>query len=251
MQVWFFDRRYASAVIIGIQRGGDVREEEKTGRICLKRLFLALYIPYAVNIPLAACVWEEGFGRRSGLARPSGQGLLAVGLACTWLWLDGLYNTMPRKKDFFCLMAGDHQWKAAGVLCSARMGSLPKTADPFMAVSQGVPGSYMNQRVLWINGISAQSCCLSCCGTESCAYFFHSLCPAGGSNSILMLLAMWIPGLNLGGSAHAMRISPRGIRILPKLQGNPVRQVRAQSQICSTGIRCFWFTGWGSGTAVF
>ena len=76
-------------------------KKKKTGRICLKRLFLALYIPYAVNIPLAACVWAGGIWPPEGAVSPAVRtGLLAVGLACTWLvWM--AYNIMPRKKDFF------------------------------------------------------------------------------------------------------------------------------------------------------
>ena len=60
-------------------------KKKKTGRICLKRLFLALYIPYAVNIPLAACVWAGGIWPPEGAVSPAVRtGLLAVGLREHW-----------------------------------------------------------------------------------------------------------------------------------------------------------------------
>ncbi len=76
-------------------------KKRRTGSSCLKRLFLAFYIPYAVNIPLAAYVWAGGIWPPEGALAPAVRTvLLAAGLACTWLvWM--AYNIMPEKKDSY------------------------------------------------------------------------------------------------------------------------------------------------------
>lgn len=127
-------------------------KKKKTGRICLKRLFLALYIPYAVNIPLAAYVWAGGIWPPEGAVSPAVRtGLLAVGLACTWLvWM--AYNIMPRKKDFFAswrvtIMEGGRS------LCYSALYGFAAQAAVLLWLYPKASRAVHDQRVLWINGI--------------------------------------------------------------------------------------------------
>ena len=179
-------------------------KKKKTGRICLKRLFLALYIPYAVNIPLAAYVWAGGIWPPEGAVSPAVRtGLLAAGLACTWLvWM--AYNIMPRKKDFFAswrvtIMEGGRS------LCYSALYGFAAQAAVLLWLYPKASRAVHDQRVLWFNGIYSAIMLFILLWNGILRIFFTSV-RLRLKYRILMLLAMWIPGLNLGVLLYAMRI---------------------------------------------
>ena len=205
-------------------------KKKKTGRICLKRLFLALYIPYAVNIPLAACVWAGGIWPPEGAVSPAVRtGLLAAGLACTWLvWM--AYNIMPRKKDFFASWRVTIMEGGRSLCYSALYGFAAQTAVLLWLYPKASRAVH-DQRVLWINGIYSAIMLFILLWNGILRIFFTSV-RLRLKYRILMLLAMWIPGLNLGVLLYAMRIVHGEYDFACYKES--VRQVRAQSQICST-----------------
>ena len=73
-------------------------KERKNGHTYLKRLFLAFYIPFAVNIPVAAYVWNMGIWPGFQTVSPPGPAarnlLLVMTLAVTWvIWM--VFQIMP------------------------------------------------------------------------------------------------------------------------------------------------------------
>ena len=79
-------------------------KERKTGHTYLKRLFLAFYIPFAVNIPVAAYVWHMGIGPGFQSVKPlvpaARNLLLVMTLAVTWvIWT--VFQIMPKRKDAY------------------------------------------------------------------------------------------------------------------------------------------------------
>lgn len=88
-----------------------------------------------------------------------------------------------------------------------------------------------DQRVLWFNGIYSAIMLFILLWNGILRIFFTSV-RLRLKYRILMLLAMWIPGLNLGVLLYAMRIVHGEYDFACYKES--VRQVRAQSQICST-----------------
>ena len=126
-------------------------KKKKTGRI-LARLFWLCTHTYTVDIRLAACVWAGGIWPAEGAVSPAVRtGLLAVGLARTWLvWM--AYNIMPRKKDFFAswrvtIMEGGRS------VCYSALYGFAAQAAVLLWLYPKASRAVHDQRVLWINGI--------------------------------------------------------------------------------------------------
>ena len=179
-------------------------KKRKTGHVCLKRLLLALYIPYAVNIPLAAYVWAGGIWPPEEALGPAVRtGLLAVGLACTWaVWM--AYSIMPQKKDSFASWRVTIMEGGRSLCYSALYGFAAQSAVLLWLYPQAARAVH-DRRVLWINGIYSGIMLFILLWNGILRIFFTSV-RLRLKYRILMLLAMWIPGLNLGVLLCVMRI---------------------------------------------
>ena len=74
----------------------------KFGHAYLKRLFLAFYIPFAVNIPLSAYAWYKGVwpGTEEMGGLPRNAALIVI-LGISWvIWM--AYQILPRKPVLCC-----------------------------------------------------------------------------------------------------------------------------------------------------
>lgn len=205
-------------------------KKRKTGRGYLKRLFLAFYIPYAVNIPLVACIWAEGIWPPGTVMGPAVRtGLLVSGLAVTWLvWI--LYNVMPKGKDEYASWRVTVMEGGRSLCYSALYGFLAQAAV-FLFLYPGAGPALHDRRMLWFNGIYAAVMLFVLLWNGILRIFFTSV-RLRLKYRLLMLLAMWIPGINLAVLLCTLRIVHGEYDFACYKES--VRQVRAQSQMCST-----------------
>lgn len=189
----------------------------KLGHTYLKRLFLALYLPFAVNIPLVAYSWH------------SGKMLLAFILAVTWvIWMT--FHIMPKRKDTYA------SWRVTVMeggrsLCYASLYGFFSQALIFLAVYPSVRERLNNDRVLWINGIYAVIMVFLLLWNGILRIFFTSR-RLRLRTRVLMVLAMWIPVVNLVVLLHAMRLVHEEYDF--ECYKQSVRCVRAESDLCRT-----------------
>ena len=152
---------------------------------------------------------QEGFGRwREPLARLCGQGFWLRGWPvpgwCGWLTI-----SCPEKKDFFAswrvtIMEGGRS------LCYSALYGFAAQAAVLLWLYPKAYRAVHDQRVLWINGIYSAIMLFILLWNGILRIFFTSV-RLRLKYRILMLLAMWIPGLNLGGSALCHENCTRGI----------------------------------------
>ena len=126
----------------------------KFGHAYLKRLFLAFYIPFAVNIPLSAYAWYKGVwpGTEEMGGLPRNAALIVIPGISWVIWM--AYQILPRKKDVFAswritVMEGGRS------LCYAALYGFCAQSVIFLKLYPGLMDRLGDSRVLWINGIYA------------------------------------------------------------------------------------------------
>lgn len=205
-------------------------EKKKIGHTYLKRLFLAFYIPFAVNIPLAAYGWAGGLWPLGKEMAPAVRtGILILGLAATWLiWM--AYNIMPRRRDQcaswrMTIMDGGRS------LC---YGALYGFLAQLLVLLLGYPRAAVyvtDRRVLWFSGIYGAAMLFILLWNGILRIFFTSI-RLRLKYRLLMVLAMWIPGVNLMVLLYALGIVHGEYDYACYKES--VRRMRAQSGLCAT-----------------
>lgn len=202
----------------------------KFGHAYLKRLFLAFYIPFAVNIPLSAYAWYKGVwpGTEEMGGLPRNAALIVIPGISWVIWM--AYQILPRKKDVFAswritVMEGGRS------LCYAALYGFCAQSVIFLKLYPGLMDRLGDSRVLWINGIYAVVMLFILLWNGILRMFLTSK-RLRLRTRILMLLAMWIPAVNLLVLLHAMRLVHEEYDF--ECYKESVRRVRAESDLCST-----------------
>ena len=130
-------------------------KERKNGHTYLKRLFLAFYIPFAVNIPVAAYVWHMGIWPGFQTVRfpgPAARNLLLVmTLAVTWvIWM--VFQIMPKRKDAYA------SWRVTIMeggrcLCYTAIYGIFVQVLVLLKVYPGLGQGLVQKKILWAGGI--------------------------------------------------------------------------------------------------
>lgn len=116
-------------------------------------------------------------------------------------------------------------------LCYTALYGFAVQAAVFWRLYPKAAPAVHDRRILWLNGIYGIIMLFILLWNGILRIFFTSV-RLRLKYRILMLLAMWIPGLNLAVLLYAMRIVHGEYDFACYKES--VRQVRAQSQICST-----------------
>ena len=130
-------------------------KERKNGHTYLKRLFLAFYIPFAVNIPVAAYVWHMGIWPGFQTVSPPGLAarnlLLVMTLAVTWvIWM--VFQIMPKRKDAYA------SWRVTIMeggrcLCYTAIYGIFVQVLVLLKVYPGLGQGLVQKKILWAGGI--------------------------------------------------------------------------------------------------
>ena len=189
----------------------------------IKRLLPAITIPIAVNMPLAAyCCHRElaSFGGRLG------------GLAC--LVLAGVlylaYNILPMWRDTYASWRVTIMEGGRSLCYSALYGAAIQLAVFFAGyplIFRFIGGS----PILWINGVFSLVMLFLLLWNGILRIFFTSR-RLGIGTRLFMVLAMWVPLVNLLVLLHALRLVHEEYDF--ECCKESVRSVRASSDLCRT-----------------
>lgn len=208
-------------------------EERKNGHTYLKRLFLAFYIPFAVNIPVAAYVWHMGIWPGFQTVSPPGPAarnlLLVMTLAVTWvIWM--VFQIMPKRKDAYA------SWRVTIMeggrcLCYTAIYGIFVQVLVLLKVYPGLGQGLVQKRILWAGGIYSVIMLLILLWNGILRIFFTSR-RLRLRMRVIMVLAMWVPVVNLLVLLHAMRLVHEEYDF--ECYKQSVRSVRAESDMCRT-----------------
>lgn len=177
-------------------------KERKPGHTYLKRLFLAFYIPFAVNIPLAAYGWYMGIWPDLKAAEALGQAarnlILVMVLVMTWaIWM--VFQVMPKRKDTYAswritIMEGGRS------LCYAAIYGFFAQVPILLKLYPGFGNGLADKRILWASGIYSAVMLLLLLWNGIMRIFLTS-----GRlrlrTRVIVVLAMWIGGEPAGPSS--------------------------------------------------
>ena len=208
-------------------------KERKPGHTYLKRLFLAFYIPFAVNIPLAAYGWYMGIWPDLKAAEALGQAarnlILVMVLVMTWaIWM--VFQVMPKRKDTYAswritIMEGGRS------LCYAAIYGFFAQVPILLKLYPGFGNGLADKRILWASGIYSAVMLLLLLWNGILRIFLTSR-RLRLRTRVIMVLAMWIPVVNLLVLLHAMRLVHEEYDF--ECYKQSVRNVRAESDMCRT-----------------
>lgn len=204
---------------------------KRLGHICLKRLFLAFYLPLAVNIPLAAYIFYKGiWPGAEAVGGLAGSLTLAAVLVFIWItWM--VIQIMPKRKDRYAswritIMEGGRSlcymaFYGICIQCLLFWKVYPKVRsylreDIHILVFSIVYAAAMLLIILW-NGILR---------------IFITSRRLRLRTRVIMVLAMWIPLVNLLALLYAMRLVHEEYEF--ECYKESVRHVRVQSNLCKT-----------------
>lgn len=208
-------------------------KERKNGHTYLKRLFLAFYIPFAVNIPVAAYVWHMGIWPGFQTVSPPGPAarnlLLVMTLAVTWvIWM--VFQIMPKRKDAYA------SWRVTIMeggrcLCYTAIYGIFVQVLVLLKVYPGLGQGLVQKKILWAGGIYSVIMLLILLWNGILRIFFTSR-RLRLRMRVIMVLAMWVPVVNLLVLLHAMRLVHEEYDF--ECYKQSVRSVRAESDMCRT-----------------
>ena len=208
-------------------------KERKNGHTYLKRLFLAFYIPFAVNIPVAAYVWHMGIWPGFQTVSPPGPAarnlLLVMTLAVTWvIWM--VFQIMPKRKDAYA------SWRVTIMeggrcLCYTAIYGIFVQVLVLLKVYPGLGQGLVQKKILWAGGIYSVIMLLILLWNGILRIFFTSR-RLRLRLRVIMVLAMWVPVVNLLVLLHAMRLVHEEYDF--ECYKQSVRSVRAESDMCRT-----------------
>lgn len=208
-------------------------KERKNGHTYLKRLFLAFYIPFAVNIPVAAYVWHMGIWPGFQTVSPPGLAarnlLLVMTLAVTWvIWM--VFQIMPKRKDAYA------SWRVTIMeggrcLCYTAIYGIFVQVLVLLKVYPGLGQGLVQKKILWAGGIYSVIMLLILLWNGILRIFFTSR-RLRLRMRVIMVLAMWVPVVNLLVLLHAMRLVHEEYDF--ECYKQSVRSVRAESDMCRT-----------------
>lgn len=208
-------------------------KERKPGHTYLKRLFLAFYIPFAVNIPLAAYGWYMGIWPDLKAAEALGPAarnlILVMVLVMTWaIWM--VFQVMPKRKDTYAswritIMEGGRS------LCYAAIYGFFAQVPILLKLYPGFGKGLADKRILWASGIYSAVMLLLLLWNGILRIFLTSR-RLRLRTRVIMVLAMWIPVVNLLVLLHAMRLVHEEYDF--ECYKQSVRNVRAESDMCRT-----------------
>lgn len=204
--------------------------KKRTSHTYLKRLLLAVYIPFAVNIPLASYCWARGLWPAGHGIPPSVKtGILVLGLALTWfVWM--AYNILPVRKDA-CASWRVTVMEGGRSLCYSALYGILAQAAVLAILYPRAATQIEDQRVMWMSGIYGAVMLFILLWNGILRIFFTSL-RLRLKYRLLMLLAMWIPAVNLAVLLYVLGIVHGEYDFACYKES--VRHTRAQSGICTT-----------------
>lgn len=204
--------------------------DKRMGHKYLKRIFLAMYIPLAVNIPIGAYGCYMGLWPFcSGINKEIRNAALIIVLAVSWfVWM--AFNIMPIHKDKYA------SWRAAvmeggRILCIGAIYGFLAQGIVLLMFYPWASKYIADTRVFWINGIYALVMLLILLWNGILRIFFTSKRLRLGAR-LFMFLAMWIPAVNLGVLLYALSLVRAEYDF--ECYKESVRRVRAESDLCKT-----------------
>lgn len=205
-------------------------KEKKQGHRYLKRLFLALYIPSAVNIPLAAvCFYRwniPGMEKSGGFVKTAALVAALAVLAGAWI----AWQVMPVRKDSYAswrvtIMEGGRS------LCYGAIYGFSAEALVILWIYP-VARTYLGGvSILLANAVYAAVMLFIMLWNGILRMFLTSR-RLRLRTRLIMILAMWIPLVNLLVLLYAMRLIHEEYDF--ECYKESVRRVRKESDLCNT-----------------
>lgn len=202
----------------------------KRGHTYLKRLFLAFYIPAAVNIPLVAYgIYRGLWPGLQGTGSLGRRVLLAALLVLTFaVWMT--WQVMPRGKDAYASWRVTIMEGGRSLCYAALYGFCVQILICWKLYPQVRPLLH-DISILLINAVYALAMLFVVLWNGILRIFFTSK-RLRLRTRVIMVLAMWIPAVNLLVLLYAMRLIHEEYDF--ECFKESVRRVRAESDLCRT-----------------
>lgn len=187
----------------------------------LKHLILAILIPTAVNIPILLAIMLQ----KTGTVNLAVLILLLAGSSVFWLWFSILPYWDHRKTGIrLKIMIGGRTLCLGGIYAVLFQLSLFIFVYPKLSV-------LADGKVLWVNSVFSMTAGFLLLWNGILRIFFTSR-RLNFSTRVVMLLAMWIPVVNLLVLLHALALVRDEYDFA--CYKNTIHEVRAQSDLCKT-----------------